>query len=120
MTDLLPPIDPADLDRLAAGLALAADDAGLLDVAWTDVDTPVGPLLLAATPQGLVKTDDALSSETEIFCGSNGTKHCTYNDWYCMRRIWCIELQLCRKITIIFRHGLCGIWLYGLCDITSS
>jgi methylated-DNA-[protein]-cysteine S-methyltransferase len=55
MTDLVPPIDPTHLDRLAARLALAADDAGLLDVAWTDVDTPVGRLLLAATTQGLVR-----------------------------------------------------------------
>src|SRR3954470_21568738 len=52
---LMPDVDPADLDRLTARLALAADDAGLLDVAWTTVDTPVGPLLLAGTPQGLVR-----------------------------------------------------------------
>jgi len=45
----------ADLDRLAARLALAADDAGLLDVAFTTLDTPVGPLLLAATGRGLVR-----------------------------------------------------------------
>jgi methylated-DNA-[protein]-cysteine S-methyltransferase len=51
----LPDVDPTDLDRLAARLATAADDAGLLDVAWTTVDTPVGPLLLAATQQGLVR-----------------------------------------------------------------
>ena len=52
---LMPDVDPADLDRLTARLALAADGAGLLDVAWTTVDTPVGPLLLAGTPQGLVR-----------------------------------------------------------------
>ncbi len=44
-----------DLDRLAARLARAADDAGLLDVAFTTVASPVGPLLLAATEQGLVR-----------------------------------------------------------------
>ena len=54
MTDLTADLT-VDLDRLTARLALAADDAGLLDVAWTTVDTPVGPLLLAATPQGLVR-----------------------------------------------------------------
>jgi methylated-DNA-[protein]-cysteine S-methyltransferase len=43
------------LDALTARLAVAADDAGLLDVAFTTVDTPVGPLLLAATPEGLVR-----------------------------------------------------------------
>jgi methylated-DNA-[protein]-cysteine S-methyltransferase len=45
----------ADLDRLATRLAIAADDAGLLDVAYTTVDSPVGPLLLAATTEGLVR-----------------------------------------------------------------
>ena len=46
----------ADLDRLAArACALAADDAGLLDVAYRTIDTPVGPLLLAATDRGLVR-----------------------------------------------------------------
>jgi methylated-DNA-[protein]-cysteine S-methyltransferase len=45
----------AELDHLTARLARAADDAGLLDVAFTTVDTPVGPLLLAATDQGLVR-----------------------------------------------------------------
>jgi methylated-DNA-[protein]-cysteine S-methyltransferase len=55
MSDLLPAIDPAHLDRLTARLAHAADDAGLLDVAWTTLDTPVGALLLAATDRGLVR-----------------------------------------------------------------
>jgi methylated-DNA-[protein]-cysteine S-methyltransferase len=32
-----------------------ASDEGLLDVAYTISDSPFGPLLLAATPQGLVK-----------------------------------------------------------------
>lgn len=34
-----------------------------------------------------IKTDDALSSETEILCGSKWTKHCTHGAWGCMRRI---------------------------------
>ena len=34
-------------------LARAAADAGLLDVAYSTVDTPIGPLLAAATPRGL-------------------------------------------------------------------
>lgn len=38
-------------DRLAA----AAQHDGLLDVAYRIVDSPVGPLLLAATEQGLVR-----------------------------------------------------------------
>jgi methylated-DNA-[protein]-cysteine S-methyltransferase len=36
-------------------LSERADVEGLLDVAYANVDSPFGPLLLAATPQGLVK-----------------------------------------------------------------
>jgi len=36
-------------------LDLAALDAGLLDVAYAHADSPVGPLLLATTPRGLVR-----------------------------------------------------------------
>lgn len=41
----------ASLERLAS----RADQEGLLDVAYTMSDSPFGPLLLAATPRGLVK-----------------------------------------------------------------
>jgi methylated-DNA-[protein]-cysteine S-methyltransferase len=37
------------------GLAAAAAAAGLLDVAYATLDSPVGSLLLAATPKGLVR-----------------------------------------------------------------
>jgi methylated-DNA-[protein]-cysteine S-methyltransferase len=36
-------------------LAGPADRAGLLDVAYTTMDSPIGPLLLAATPAGVVR-----------------------------------------------------------------
>lgn len=52
------PVDTADadaLDTLHSRLERDADDAGLLDVAYRTVDTPVGALLLAATPIGLVR-----------------------------------------------------------------
>jgi len=49
------PSDPATLSRLRHRLALAAEVAGLLDVAYTTIDSPVGGLLLAATPKGLVR-----------------------------------------------------------------
>jgi methylated-DNA-[protein]-cysteine S-methyltransferase len=49
------PADPGTLSELKHRLALAADAEGLLDVAYTTVDSPVGPLLLAATPRGLVR-----------------------------------------------------------------
>jgi methylated-DNA-[protein]-cysteine S-methyltransferase len=49
------PTDPDMLSRLRHRLGQAAEAAGLLDVAYTTIDSPVGGLLLAATPQGLVR-----------------------------------------------------------------
>jgi methylated-DNA-[protein]-cysteine S-methyltransferase len=49
------PADPDTLSRPRHGLGLAAEAEGLLDVAYTTIDSPVGPLLLAATPKGLVR-----------------------------------------------------------------
>ena len=49
------PDDAETLSRLRDRLGLAAEAQGLLDVAYTTVDSPVGPLLLAATPHGLVR-----------------------------------------------------------------
>ena len=49
------PADDAALDRLRAQLAERADSDGLLDVAYRTMDSPIGPLLLAATPAGLVR-----------------------------------------------------------------
>jgi methylated-DNA-[protein]-cysteine S-methyltransferase len=49
------PADAAPLARLRLRLGQAAENEGLLDVAYTTVDSPVGTLLLAATPRGLVR-----------------------------------------------------------------
>jgi methylated-DNA-[protein]-cysteine S-methyltransferase len=49
------PSDAGSLSRLRDRLGLAAEAEGLLDVAYMTVDSPVGPLLLAATPKGLVR-----------------------------------------------------------------
>ena len=49
------PADPDTLRRLRHRLGLAAEAEGLLDVAYMTVDSPVGTLLLAATPKGLVR-----------------------------------------------------------------
>jgi len=46
--------DPA-VQRLRARLASRAEEQDLLDVGYRTVDTPVGQLLLAATPAGLVR-----------------------------------------------------------------
>jgi methylated-DNA-[protein]-cysteine S-methyltransferase len=48
-------VNLAHLDRLVERLAVQADDQGLLDVGYRTVDSPVGTLLLAATPIGLVR-----------------------------------------------------------------
>ena len=42
-------------DAAASEFRRRAEREGLLDVAYTEVDTPVGRLLLAATPRGLVR-----------------------------------------------------------------
>jgi methylated-DNA-[protein]-cysteine S-methyltransferase len=55
------PVDDADVARLRERLASAADRENLLDVAYRTVDSPVGSLLIAATPAGLVRV--AFSSE---------------------------------------------------------
>jgi len=49
------PDTPEDLRRLRGRLAAAAQAEGILDVAYRTVDSPVGPLLLAATNVGLVR-----------------------------------------------------------------
>jgi methylated-DNA-[protein]-cysteine S-methyltransferase len=49
------PGDPGTLSELKRRLGLAAEAEGLLDVAYTTVDSPVGALLLAATPKGLLR-----------------------------------------------------------------
>ncbi len=49
------PAPAADLARLHDRLAAAAAADGVLDIAYRILDTPVGPLLLAATDRGLVR-----------------------------------------------------------------
>lgn len=51
----LPEVDDEAQRRLHARLVAAAAAAGILDVAYRTIDTPVGTLLLAATEQGLVR-----------------------------------------------------------------
>jgi len=49
------PVDQADLQRLHARLEKGAQANDLLDIAYRTVDSAIGPLLLAATPRGLVR-----------------------------------------------------------------
>lgn len=55
----------AALDRLTAELAARAAGEGLLDVAYAPVDSPVGTLLVSATPRGVVRL--AFDNETEDY-----------------------------------------------------
>lgn len=56
MTDLFftMPDNPAVLERLTHGLGDRAAAAGLLDIAYRTVDSPIGRLLVAATQAGVV------------------------------------------------------------------
>jgi methylated-DNA-[protein]-cysteine S-methyltransferase len=63
------PIDDADLARMHRRLAAAAAHAGVLDVAYRTVDTPVGPLLLAATEAGLVRVAFAVEDHDKVLQG---------------------------------------------------
>ena len=59
----------ADLDvgaHARAALAARADAAGVLDVAYRTVDSPLGVLLLAATPDGLVRIAFALEGHDQV------------------------------------------------------
>jgi methylated-DNA-[protein]-cysteine S-methyltransferase len=53
--DLFPDVAGTDLERLHRDLVARAAVDGLLDVAYRVLDSPVGPLLLARTPAGLVR-----------------------------------------------------------------
>lgn len=54
------------MTRLAARLAEAAADQELLDVAYRTVDSPLGPLLVAATTVGLVRVAYAREDHDEV------------------------------------------------------
>ena len=60
------PDDAETLSMLGDRLGLAAEAEGLLDVAYTTIDSPVGVLLLAATPQGLVRVAYAVEDHDRV------------------------------------------------------
>jgi methylated-DNA-[protein]-cysteine S-methyltransferase len=47
--------DEGGVEAAAARLPTAADERGLLDVAYAVLDSPLGPVVAAATPRGLVR-----------------------------------------------------------------
>jgi methylated-DNA-[protein]-cysteine S-methyltransferase len=71
---LLPsaPVPSRTLQRLHRRLEAAAAEAGVLDVAYTVLDTPVGPLLLAATERGLVRVAYAREEHEEVLADLAG------------------------------------------------
>lgn len=54
------------VERLRDRLAAAAEPAGLLDIAYRTLDTPVGTLLLAATAVGLVRVAFDIESHDAV------------------------------------------------------
>jgi methylated-DNA-[protein]-cysteine S-methyltransferase len=60
------PVTNAQLRALHDRLAAEAADADLLDVAYRTLDTPVGTLLLAATPAGLVRVAYASEDHDQV------------------------------------------------------
>ncbi len=55
-----------NLAALRTRLAAAAADRDLLDVAYRNVDSPIGRLLIAATPKGLVRVAFDCEDEGEV------------------------------------------------------
>jgi methylated-DNA-[protein]-cysteine S-methyltransferase len=55
-----------DPGRAASELARRAADAGLLDVAYAWMDSPLGELLVAVTPRGLVRVAYEDEPESEV------------------------------------------------------
>ena len=53
-----------DTESLAAAVAERAEAEGVLDVAWATVDSPLGPLVLLATADGLVMVSYRSPEET--------------------------------------------------------
>lgn len=68
-TNLFGPLDDnlaASLTALHADLVARAERLGLLDIAYDTVDSPVGPLLVAATERGLVRVAYAIEDHDRV------------------------------------------------------
>jgi methylated-DNA-[protein]-cysteine S-methyltransferase len=61
-----PPGRGLDAKRLMDALAARAESAGLVDVAYASMDSPVGELLVAVTPRGLVRVSFASEASDEV------------------------------------------------------
>jgi len=59
-------VDGATRSRLHARLAAEAEAAGVLDIAYRTIDSPLGLLLLAATDHGLVRVAYAIQDHERV------------------------------------------------------
>ena len=66
LLDTLPAVTGERLRALHDRLADSADAQGVLDVAYRTLDTPVGPLLLAATGKGLVRVAFTIENHENV------------------------------------------------------
>jgi methylated-DNA-[protein]-cysteine S-methyltransferase len=66
MSALTAPIDADVLNALHRRLEAKAEHDGLLDIAYTVVDSPLGKLLLAASPRGLVRVAYAIEGHDDV------------------------------------------------------
>lgn len=66
LRDRLPAVTEAELAALRGRLAERADAEGVLDVAYRTLDTPVGTLLLAATPDGLIRVAYSVEGHEQV------------------------------------------------------
>lgn len=62
----VPQVPVETLTALHARLATSAADQGVLDVAYRTIDSPVGPLLLAATARGVVRVAFAIEGHDAV------------------------------------------------------
>jgi methylated-DNA-[protein]-cysteine S-methyltransferase len=66
LLDTLPAVTGERLRALHDRLAGSAEAQGVLDVAYRTLDTPVGPLLLAATGKGLVRVAFTIENHENV------------------------------------------------------
>ena len=125
---------PADTDadalaRLHQTLERAAEEEGLLDVAYRTVDSPVGTLLLAATPRGLVRVAAVHSEQLDacIFVGPAETSP----QWDVVRSLFeaGVVAERDRRILLSGRSGdglaetgpmICACYSVGLAAIRKA
>ena len=70
----LPEVDSATMSRLRATLTAKAAAAGLLDLAYRAVDSPLGSLLLVASDRGLIRVAFASEGHDQVLATLAATR----------------------------------------------